>query len=484
MKIKVFTIKYILPVITVLVCFGLLYWRFVYRSAETGPVRGIELTKRYRSELIGRPAPELQKIKGWKNGGPMTLAELRGKYVLLDFWGYWCGPCLRDIPHLMAIYDAFSDRGLMVIGIHDDSLESIDELDEKLATAREKIWMGRDLNFPIALDGGGRTRIAGTDETVPGATTAAYGVRMFPTTLLIDADGKVIGRFHAPSLDDKISELEELLGVEAKKPEWRVPFDKVYRLDEGEVLRYIAEPYIPERSDFFFYQFSRWGWFSVPMRNMPSIPESAELIWDEKKNQVKGGMRAGRKDLRALLWELGFYEREYEGDPILLEQRIAGDWVKRERAAREELLVAFEKILNEKLNLRIRFVPDEVERDVFVRSGTFDFHPLGGEYGNNQIHLFVEKPDPADNIQGGGGSGDLDSFLNYVGGLGKQRIINADKTVVEDLTWRQHSSTRGGRLKGEPALFEMLLKNVGKQTSLRFKKERRKEKIWLVKSLE
>ncbi len=484
MRTKVFAIKYILPVVAVVVCIGLFYWRFVYRSAETGPVRGTDFTAEYLEKLAGKAAPELQKIKGWKNGGPMTLAELRGKYVLLDFWGYWCGPCLRDIPHLMAIYDAFSDRGLMVIGIHDDSLESIDELDEKLATAREKIWMGRDLNFPIALDGGGRTRIAGTDKTVPGVTTAAYGITSFPTTVLIGRDGKVIGEFHAPSLDDMIAELEELLGVEAKKPEWRVQFDKVYRLDEGEVLRYIAEPYIPERGDFFFYQFSRWGRFWLPMKYMPRIPESAELIWDEKKNQVKGGMRAGRKDLRALLWELGFYEREYECDPILLEQRIAGDWVKREGAAREELLDAFEKILNEKLNLEISFVPDEVERDAFICSGTFVFHPLGGEYGNNQIHLFVEKPDPADNIQGGGGSGDLDSFLNYVGGLGKKRIINADKAVVEDLTWRQHNSARGGRLKGEPALFEMLLENVSKQTSLRFKKERRKEKIWLVKSLE
>lgn len=483
MKTKVFAIKYILPVIAVFVCVGLFYWRFADRGGETEPVRGTDFTAEYLEKLAGKAAPELQKIKGWKNSGPMTLAGLRGKYVLLDFWGYWCGPCLRDIPHLMAIYDAFSDRGLMVIGIHDDSLESIDELDEKLATAREKIWMGRDLNFPIALDGGGETKIHGTDRTARGSTTAAYGITSFPTTVLIDRDGEVIEEFHAPSLDDKIAKLEKLLVVEAKKPEWRVQFDKIYRLDGGEVLRHIAEPYIPQRDDFFFYQFSRWGWFSL-MKNIRRIPESAELIWDEKKNQVKGGMRAGRKDLRALLWELGFYEREFEGDPILLEQRVPGDWIKREGATREELLGAFETILNEKLNLKIRFVPNEVERDVFICSGTFDFHPLGGEYGNNKIHLFTEKPDPADNIQGGGGSGDLDNFLNYVGRLGRNRIINADKTVVEDLVWRQHSSTRSGRLKKDPAFFEMLLKNVGKQTSLRFKKERRKEKIWLVKSLE
>lgn len=473
----------ILSFFAILLCLGLLYWVLVGRTEKKEEVGTIDLPSQYLDKLTGKPAPELQKIKGWKNSGPITLGDLRGKFVLLDFWGYWCGPCLRDIPHLMAIYDAFSDRGLTVIGIHDDSVESIDEMDKKLAKAREKIWMGHDLNFPIALDGGGETKIHGTDRTVRGATTAAYGVTLFPTTVLIGRDGKVIEKFHAPSLDEKIAKLEKLLGVQAKKPEWRVRFDSVYRLADGQLLRHIPEPYIPERSDFYFHQFSRWGWFWVSMKNMPRIPESTVLTWDEKKNQVKGGMGGGRKSLVDLLWDFGFYEREFEGDPVLFEQRVPGDWIKREGATREEHFGAFEKILNDKLNLRIRFVPNEVERDVFICSGTFEFHPLGGEYGDDQIHLFVEKPDPPDNIQGGGGSGDLDHFLNYVGRLGKIRIINANKAAaVEDLIWRQHSSAKWMRLRKNPALFEMLLKNVSKQTSLQFKKERRKERIWPIKS--
>jgi len=484
---KVIAKKGILLVLLILFCLGLLYWTLVTRIRKRQAQDTIDLPKQHLDKLIGKPAPELQKIKAWKNSGPIQLSDLRGKYVLLDFWGYWCGPCVREMPHLMAIYDAFSDRGLIVIGIHDDSVESIDELDEKLTKVREKIWMGRDLNFPIALDGGGETQIVGTDIEVCGATTAAYRISSFPTTVLIDPDGKVIGRFLAPSLDGKIAKLENLLGVQAKNPQWRVRFDAVYRLDNGELLRHIPEPYIPERDDFYFHQFTRWGWlYAYPWEHMPlPIPESAVLTWDGAKNQAKGGMDGGRKSLISLLRNLGFHEREFEGEPALLDWRVPGDWIKRENIGREQLLAAFERILNDTdtLNLSIRFVPDEVERDAVVATGTFEFHPLGGEYGNGTIHLFVEKPDPADNIEGGGGSGDLDLFLDYIGRLGRIKIINESKiSSVENLTWRQHSSAQTTRLRENPGLFQMFLGNVTKQTSLQFRREQRKERVWLVKS--
>jgi thiol-disulfide isomerase/thioredoxin len=142
--------------------------------------------------LVGKPAPELQKIKGWKNGGPVKLADLRGKVVVLDFWGFWCGPCVSSMPALMKLHDEFKDRGLVIIAVHDDSAASIAEMDERLTSARRDLWAGRDLPFLVALDGGGQTRIRGGSMTASGATTAAYGITAFPTALLIDADGKLI----------------------------------------------------------------------------------------------------------------------------------------------------------------------------------------------------------------------------------------------------------------------------------------------------
>jgi thiol-disulfide isomerase/thioredoxin len=153
----------------------------------------IDLNPHRRLELVGAPAPELQNIKGWKNGGPVKLSDLRGKVVLLDFWGYWCGPCIAAMPELMRLHDKFHDRGLAIVAVHDDSVESVTEMDRKLETARKEAWGGRDLPFLVALDGGGQSPIQGTGSTAAGKTTAAYGITQFPTTLLVGRDGKVIG---------------------------------------------------------------------------------------------------------------------------------------------------------------------------------------------------------------------------------------------------------------------------------------------------
>jgi thiol-disulfide isomerase/thioredoxin len=167
------------------------------------------------TELVGKPAPEFVKIKGWKNGGPLTVAGLRRKFVLLDFWGYWCGPCVGSMPYLMKLYDEEKDKGLVIIAVHDDSLGSVAELDEKLEVLRHEDWVGwkgRNLPFLIALDGGGETRVKYSSFTARGATTAAYGITSFPTTVAIGRDGKVIGEVFVRG--DGIKEIEKL--IEAK----------------------------------------------------------------------------------------------------------------------------------------------------------------------------------------------------------------------------------------------------------------------------
>jgi thiol-disulfide isomerase/thioredoxin len=174
-----------------------------YRLAVDLPVRVTP------QRLAGKPAPEFSQIKGWKNGGPLKLADLRGKVILLDFWGYWCGPCIGAMPNLTKLHDKYKDRGLVIVAVHDDSVASVDEMDAKLADAR-KFWGGRDLPFPVALDGGGQTRVRGSGQYVAGATTAAYLVPYFPTTVLIGRDGNVVKQVSVQG-DEDYQQLDKLL---------------------------------------------------------------------------------------------------------------------------------------------------------------------------------------------------------------------------------------------------------------------------------
>jgi thiol-disulfide isomerase/thioredoxin len=171
--------------------------------------------------LIGGPAPEFRNIKGWKNRDgqkPLTLADLHGKVVLLDFWGYWCGPCIGSMPELMRLHDKYKDKGLVIIGIHDDSVESIAEMEQKIETFPNKYWNNRNLPFAIALDGGGKVRIHGSTNYAPGTTTAGYHVNFFPTSILIDREGIVRAdlKLYDPGAR---AEAEKRIAEELAKPE-------------------------------------------------------------------------------------------------------------------------------------------------------------------------------------------------------------------------------------------------------------------------
>jgi cytochrome c biogenesis protein CcdA/thiol-disulfide isomerase/thioredoxin len=91
---------------------------------ELAKVRGggTALAARPHKTVGGLPdygqAPPLHLDGAWINSPPRTLAQLRGKVVLVDFWTYSCINCLRTLPHLKAWYAAYHDKGLVIVGVH------------------------------------------------------------------------------------------------------------------------------------------------------------------------------------------------------------------------------------------------------------------------------------------------------------------------------------------------------------------------------
>ena len=117
------------------------------------------------------------------------------------------------MPELMKLDDEFRSKGLVIIAVHNDTADSIEDMDTKLEKVRHQAWTGwgdRDLPFRVALDGGGPTRIKFSSATADGATSAAYGIEKWPTLIAIGRDGRVLGRM--PGSPDLRSQVQKLLG--------------------------------------------------------------------------------------------------------------------------------------------------------------------------------------------------------------------------------------------------------------------------------
>jgi hypothetical protein len=116
------------------------------------------------------------------------------------------------MPAMIELHEKFADKGLAIIGVHldiDGDIDTAAKLDDKIAGFKNELWKGKDLPFPVALTSG-KNILNGDKKTFSGPVEQ-YGVRGFPTTVLIDRDGNVVGRFNGFDAKAACAEIEKLL---------------------------------------------------------------------------------------------------------------------------------------------------------------------------------------------------------------------------------------------------------------------------------
>jgi thiol-disulfide isomerase/thioredoxin len=118
-------------------------------------------------------APELTKISGYINSKPITLADLRGKVVLVDFWTYSCINCIRTIPYLNSWHEKYTDDGLVIVGVHTPEFEFEKDYNN-VKGAVERF----DIKYPVVQDNEKQT-------------WNAYENRYWPRKYLIDSEGYI-----------------------------------------------------------------------------------------------------------------------------------------------------------------------------------------------------------------------------------------------------------------------------------------------------
>lgn len=118
--------------------------------------------------LIGEIAPDLTLVD--MEGRTVSLAQYRGKVVILNFWATWCPPCREEMPSMEELHRRFKDRGLVMLAVNveDNGKDAVAEFLKKTP-----------YSFPILLD---------EDKTAQ----TTYGVFRFPETFVIDRNGRVV----------------------------------------------------------------------------------------------------------------------------------------------------------------------------------------------------------------------------------------------------------------------------------------------------
>lgn len=136
------------------------------------------IQKQEEAKKIQRALVEGTKFPGFDekdlSGQPLSVANYKGKVLLIDFWATWCGPCVHELPNVLKAYEKYHAKGFEIIGI------SLDQDEQKL----KNFTKDKQMPWPQYFDGKGwGNKLA-----------AKYGVQSIPATYLLDGQGTIIGK--------------------------------------------------------------------------------------------------------------------------------------------------------------------------------------------------------------------------------------------------------------------------------------------------
>jgi len=137
---------------------------------------------------VGNIAPDFT-LKAL-DGKEITLSKLKGKYVLIDFWGSWCGPCRRSNPLMVELYGKLKEKKA-----------NIEFISLACNERNEEIWQKAIINDNLSW-----TQLNDA-HSHPNSIAAKYEIHGVPTCIFISTDGKILYREHPVTIIDKVKKL-------------------------------------------------------------------------------------------------------------------------------------------------------------------------------------------------------------------------------------------------------------------------------------
>jgi peroxiredoxin len=153
---------------------------------------------------VGQEAPDI--VMDGPDGKKYKLSDLRGQIVLIDFWASWCGPCRRNNPHVVEVYNKYKDKGFTVYSV---SLDGLDARTKARYANQEQIDQNIERSKQRWLDAIEKDKLTWdyhVSDLAKWDTQAAkmYGVTGIPKTFLIDRDGKIAAVNPRTDLEERL----------------------------------------------------------------------------------------------------------------------------------------------------------------------------------------------------------------------------------------------------------------------------------------
>lgn len=281
--------------------------RFHYdlKPGERRDLGSVPLDYTAGKKAEGKPAPEFVYEDQKNLPHNFKLSDWKGSWVLLEFWGFWCDPCIRrGIPSAIVLHDLAARDGLpiKVLGIHELDASTVAEVEAKLPGIKQQFWGGRDLPFAWVVD---------ADQSI----AKSLGVSGYPTTILIDPEGIVVGERRESALANSIHALS---------PDHR------------------AEWLLAEPSPFWFRNCSINGLIDPYFWGLPTEPTPDAKVILEKIGGVKFGTFSCDGAIGSvlnLLFEGTGLTWRIEGGKLIVERGVDSSWRAPFAASREQSIV-------------------------------------------------------------------------------------------------------------------------------------------------
>ena len=267
--------------------------------------------------------------------------------------------------------------------------------------------------------------------------------------------------------------IETSVQPEPNATTWRAAFEAAYGLEDGQAIKCISPPFVPERAQYLQEAASD----GTERSDAGHRNQYYRFVWDDalEGHEILGPDRP--LPLATIIERvIGLTSYKYEGPAHVLRLRLAGDWVVRKDAPTEQLLAALEQIVQDQTQSSIGFTQQRVDAIVVRSSGTYRFTPQSGITGTDGVHIYAGhwsiQPDA---LGADSDCGTVAGLLDHVADSIGMPIIDGTQSTNVQVCWATHGSSQLRDQRSVSSIYNRqvasLLNNLTNQTGLTFSME-------------